>query len=78
MLLAEGRLTLVDGAYRPTGDLTRLAVPNLSALIASRLDALEPAERSLLHDAAVVGQSFTPAALASVSGLRRGDPSPGS
>jgi class 3 adenylate cyclase/tetratricopeptide (TPR) repeat protein len=73
MLLAEGRLTLVDGAYRPTGDLTRLAVPEtLSALIASRLDALEPAERSLLHDAAVVGQSFTPAALASVSGLDEG------
>ena len=37
-----------------------LAVPgSLRALIASRLDALEPADRSLLQDAAVLGQSFT-------------------
>ncbi|HYM83233.1 MAG TPA: adenylate/guanylate cyclase domain-containing protein, partial [Candidatus Dormibacteraeota bacterium] len=38
MLIAEGRLTLEDGAYRPAGDLSRLAVPEtLTALIASRL-----------------------------------------
>ncbi|HEY4752695.1 MAG TPA: AAA family ATPase, partial [Candidatus Limnocylindrales bacterium] len=70
MLLADGRLALRDGAYRPTGDLTNLAVPEtLTALIASRLDALDPADRSLLQDAAVLGQSFTPEALASVSGM---------
>ena len=40
MLLADGRLAFVDGAYRPVGDLTSLAVPaTLTALIASRLDA---------------------------------------
>ena len=58
-----------DGTYRPIGDLTTLAVPEtLTALIAARLDALDPADRALLLDAAVLGQSFTPAALAAVSG----------
>ncbi len=46
MLLADGRLTIDDGAYRPVGDLASLAVPaTLTALIASRLDALEPDDR---------------------------------
>ena len=70
MLLAEGRLALVDGVYQPIGDLAHLAVPEtLTALIGSRLDALEPADRSLLQTAAVLGQSFTPAALTAVSEL---------
>jgi class 3 adenylate cyclase/tetratricopeptide (TPR) repeat protein len=70
MLLAEGKLALQGGVYRPVGDLTTLAVPaTLTALIASRLDGLEPHDRSLLCDAAVLGQSFTLAALAAVSGL---------
>jgi class 3 adenylate cyclase/tetratricopeptide (TPR) repeat protein len=70
MLLTDGRLALEGGVYRPVGDLTTLAVPEtLTALIASRLDALEPADRSLLCDAAVLGQSFTLAGLAAVSGF---------
>ncbi len=70
MLVAEGRLTEEDGSYRPTGDLSALAVPEtLQALIAARLDALAPLDRELLQDAAVLGQSFTPAGLAAVSGL---------
>ncbi len=70
MLLSEGKLTLDGSVYRPTGDLTSLAVPEtLTALIASRLDALAPADRALASDAAVLGQSFTPEGLASVSGL---------
>jgi tetratricopeptide (TPR) repeat protein len=70
MLVAEGRLELVDGAYRPTSDLTGLAVPDsLHALIAARLDALDPADRSLLQDGAVLGQTFPVAALAAVSGI---------
>jgi class 3 adenylate cyclase/tetratricopeptide (TPR) repeat protein len=69
MLVAEGRLEEQDGAYRPTGDLSTLAIPEtLAALIAARLDGLEPAERSLLQDAAVLGQSFTQAGLAGISG----------
>src|SRR4029078_1412493 len=71
MLLADGRLARVDGAYRPVGDLTSLAVPaTLTALIASRLDAMEPDDRALVSDAAVLGQSLTGDGLAAVS--RRG------
>ncbi len=74
MLVAEGRLAVEDGTYRPVGDLTSLAVPEtLTALIASRLDTLDPAERALIHDAAVLGQSFTPGALASVSGANEAE-----
>jgi len=70
MLVSEGRLTLEGSVYRPTGDLTNLAVPEtLTALIASRLDALPPDERALAADAAVLGQSFTLPGLLSMSGL---------
>ena len=68
MLVAEGRLVLEDGAYRPVGDLSTLAVPeSLTALIASRLDTLDPADRALVSDAAVLGQSFTVAGLSAIS-----------
>ena len=77
MLVADGRLAVEDGTYRPVGDLTTLAVPEtLTALIASRLDTLDPADRALIHDAAVLGQSFTPAALASVSGVAEAELEP--
>ena len=77
MLLADGKLTLEGDSYRPTGDLKDLAVPEtLTALIASRLDALEPADRAVLQDAAVLGQSFTLAGLAVVSGLSEADLEP--
>jgi class 3 adenylate cyclase/tetratricopeptide (TPR) repeat protein len=69
MLLAEGKLALKDDVYVPVGDLTSLAVPEtLTALIAARLDGLPPEDRALILDAAVLGQSFTPSALAAVSG----------
>jgi class 3 adenylate cyclase/tetratricopeptide (TPR) repeat protein len=69
MLLAEGRLVSEDGGYRPVGDLATLAVPeSLTTLITSRLDGLDPVDRSLVSDGAVLGQSFTVAALAAVSG----------
>ena len=70
MLLNDGRLQQTDGAYQPVGDLSTLAVPEtLHALIAARLDGLEPAERSLLQDASVIGLSFGADALAAVSGI---------
>jgi class 3 adenylate cyclase/tetratricopeptide (TPR) repeat protein len=70
MLVADGRLREDGGAYIPLGDLTELAVPEtLTALIASRLDSLDPADRGVLQDAAVLGQSFTLEALSAVSGL---------
>ncbi len=70
MLVSEGRLEQADGVYRPTGQLDELAVPEtLRSLIASRLDALEPVRRSILQDAAVLGQRFTLPVLAQVSGV---------
>src|SRR5947207_6087252 len=73
MLLAEGKLELEGERYVPTGDLTRLAVPEtLTALIASRLDALPSEERALVSDASVLGQSFTVAGLSAVSGIAEG------
>jgi class 3 adenylate cyclase len=71
MLLAEGQLVVGDdGVHRPVGDLTDLAVPEtLTALISARLDGLDPADRALVADAAVLGQSFTVAGLAEVSGV---------
>jgi tetratricopeptide (TPR) repeat protein len=77
MLLADGRLALVGGAYHPTGDLTSLAVPEtLTALIASRLDGLAPDERVLVSDAAVLGQSFTLAGLSAISGVAQDEVEP--
>jgi class 3 adenylate cyclase/tetratricopeptide (TPR) repeat protein len=70
MLVTEGRLKEEGGVYVPVGDLTALAVPEtLTALIASRLDGLDPADRTLVQDAAVLGQSFTIEGLSAVSGL---------
>ncbi len=77
MLVAKGRLTVENGAYRPSGDLTSLAVPEtLTALIASRLDGLDSADRTLLQCAAVLGQSFTLAGLAALSGIDETDLEP--
>jgi tetratricopeptide (TPR) repeat protein len=68
MLVTDGRLVANGGAYRMAGELADIAIPEtLHSLIAARLDALEPTDRSLVQAAAVLGQSFTPAALAAVS-----------
>jgi class 3 adenylate cyclase/tetratricopeptide (TPR) repeat protein len=69
MLLNTGRLVAQEGIYQPAGDLAELEVPDtLHALIAARLDALEGSDRSVLQDGAVLGQTFTLAALSGVSG----------
>ncbi|MDQ3553534.1 MAG: hypothetical protein M3395_03875, partial [Chloroflexota bacterium] len=69
MLVTEGRLETSGGTYRPTGDLTDLAVPeSLHGLIAARLDALDPAARALIQDGAVLGQTFSITALAALTG----------
>jgi class 3 adenylate cyclase len=77
MLLAQGQLVLEDGAYRPIADLDDIAVPQtLTSLIAARLDGLEPSDRALIEDAAVLGQSFTVAGLSAVSGVDTTDLEP--
>ena len=68
-LVADGRLEMTDGSYRPVGDLTTLAIPDtLRSLIASRLDALGPADRSLIQAVSVLGQTFTLEGLAATTG----------
>ncbi len=77
MLVADGRLVAREGAYEPVGDLASLAVPEtLTALIASRIDTLDPTDRSIIHDAAVLGQSFSASGLAAVSGIAEADLEP--
>jgi hypothetical protein len=57
------------GVYRLVGDIGELAVPDsLHALLAARLDALNPDVRRLVADAAVLGTTFPAEALIAVSG----------
>jgi class 3 adenylate cyclase/tetratricopeptide (TPR) repeat protein len=70
MLLDRGALVLEGAVYRPTGRIDALEVPEtLHALIAARLDGLQPDERQILHDSAVLGKTFTKRALAALSGF---------
>jgi class 3 adenylate cyclase/predicted ATPase len=58
----------IEGVYRLVGDVGELAVPDsLHSLLAARLDALDPAVRQLVADAAVLGSSFPAEALVAVS-----------
>jgi hypothetical protein len=69
MLLDRGVLVQEGSHYRLASTVAELEVPEtLQALIAARLDDLDASERALLQDAAVLGMSFSPAALAAVSG----------
>jgi class 3 adenylate cyclase/tetratricopeptide (TPR) repeat protein len=64
----------VEGVYQLVGDIGELAVPDsLHALLAARLDALDPDVRRLVADAAVLGTTFPAEALIAVSG--RDEPS---
>jgi class 3 adenylate cyclase/predicted ATPase len=59
----------VEGVYRLVGEVGELAVPeSLHALLAARLDALDPPVRRLVADAAVLGTTFPAEALIGVSG----------
>ena len=69
MLLDRGLLERSGDTYRPTGPIEELAVPEtLHALLAARLDGLTPEERSLVHDASVLGKTFTKQGVAALSG----------
>ncbi len=69
MLLDRGLLVEDGAAYRVTGPVEALEVPEtLHALIAARLDGLSVEERRLLQDAAVLGKTFTRVALRALAG----------
>jgi class 3 adenylate cyclase/tetratricopeptide (TPR) repeat protein len=60
MLVNAGDLVLDGSAYRQTRELADVALPDsLHALVGARLDRLDEESRSLIQDAAVLGQSFT-------------------
>jgi class 3 adenylate cyclase/tetratricopeptide (TPR) repeat protein len=56
----------------PTGELEDLPLPeSLQGIIAARLDALNPGDKALLQDAAVLGKVFWLGALAAIGGIDR-------
>jgi class 3 adenylate cyclase/tetratricopeptide (TPR) repeat protein len=59
MLVDDGLLRLEGGSWRATGNLSSIAIPpTIQALLAARLDRLEPEERAVLQRASVVGRVF--------------------
>jgi class 3 adenylate cyclase/tetratricopeptide (TPR) repeat protein len=68
-LLDDGVLAKSDdGVLHLVGEIGTLEIPpGLTALIASRLDALEPDERRVVKECAVLGESFPRQAIEAVS-----------
>jgi class 3 adenylate cyclase len=68
MLADQGVLRRENGGWRAADDLHTVSVPpSISALVAARLDHLEPLERDLIGRAAVVGKIFQRSAVAELS-----------
>jgi class 3 adenylate cyclase/tetratricopeptide (TPR) repeat protein len=59
MLIDEGLIAFQDGTWRAVGVVDRVSVPpTIQALLAARLDYLEPEERAVIEPAAVIGHLF--------------------
>jgi tetratricopeptide (TPR) repeat protein len=68
MLVDDGLLAREDGTWVRRGDLTRIGAPEtIQAVIAARLDRLDPSERAVLQRASVVGEVFWWGAVADLS-----------
>ncbi|MDQ1704509.1 MAG: hypothetical protein QOF18_875 [Frankiaceae bacterium] len=60
LLVDRGLLRRVGDGWRLAGDLPREMLPaGVQAVLAARIDGLDPAARSVLRDASVVGTRFT-------------------
>jgi class 3 adenylate cyclase/tetratricopeptide (TPR) repeat protein len=58
-LIDEGALVLEGGRWRSTARITTISLPDsLLALLSARIDAIPPAEKRALQEAAVVGRVF--------------------
>jgi class 3 adenylate cyclase/tetratricopeptide (TPR) repeat protein len=58
-LIDDGSLERDGGTWTATRDLSEVSVPGtISALLAARLDQLEPGERAVIQRASVVGKTF--------------------
>jgi class 3 adenylate cyclase/tetratricopeptide (TPR) repeat protein len=74
MLIDQGALEPAEQGYRLVRPPAQLALPEtLHALIAARLDALPAAERNLLQQASVLGQTFQRQALQVIRGSEPGE-----
>ena len=59
MLIDDGILVRTDEGWMATAELKDLVIPpSVTAILASRLDRLEPSERALIQRAAVMGREF--------------------
>ena len=72
-LLLERRSVPTESTARPREDAETALPDSLVALVAARLDALDPELKGVLADAAVVGQTFWPGAVAAVGGIDEGE-----
>ena len=67
MLIDEGRLRREGDRWVVVGSLAELEVPpSVSALLAARLDRLDPGERRVLEVASVQGKTFSRAAIEAI------------
>jgi class 3 adenylate cyclase/tetratricopeptide (TPR) repeat protein len=65
-LIDEGALVREDGRWRATERAATVRLPDtIHALLAARIDALPPQEKTVLQQAAVVGRIFWPGSLTS-------------
>jgi class 3 adenylate cyclase/tetratricopeptide (TPR) repeat protein len=72
MLVERGLLVHDDGSWKLQAG--ELPMPeSVQGIIASRLDALAPAEKALVQAASVVGRTFVPDAVAAVASVERAD-----
>ncbi|MGH2793529.1 MAG: ATP-binding protein [Actinomycetota bacterium] len=72
MLIDDGSLVREAGRWVPAGDLSTIAVPStIQALLAARIDRLEPDERGALECAAVAGKVFWRGAVLELSPAER-------
>src|SRR5262249_34924542 len=68
MLIDSGMIHELNGEWEFAGDYDDITVPpNISSLLASRLDRLPPVERSIIERAAVIGLEFQAAAVAALA-----------
>jgi class 3 adenylate cyclase/tetratricopeptide (TPR) repeat protein len=68
MLIDSGMIREADGAWEFAGGYDDATVPpNISSLLASRLDRLPPLERGVVERAAVIGLEFQAAAVAALA-----------
>ena len=68
MLVDTGTLVEVDGQWQPTRELSQLEIPpSIQALLAARLDLLDPVDRGVVEPASVIGLEFSSVAVAGLA-----------